>query len=335
MNEPKISVIIPMYNAARFVRQCLISVLSSKFADYEVIVVDDCSTDNSVSEVEKLLPHFDGRLKIFSTEKNSGGAGVPRNIGIAKATGKYITFLDSDDFFLPTALNDFFTAAEQFKADVVHTEKFFDFDDAGKINFKREDLRLKHYEAGDCVDVPTLEPDNLREKFCRCIDGKFLWMPWGKLYRREFLLGNKIEFPDMALTEDLVFCFNCFCVAKNYLRVPFVTNIYRVNTNSVSKKAMTSKDGVKLWLSSIIEGVSLIYEFLEGLETFRHDSELKHTLAKFLVPTYFTFIKNLFTTVQPYDVTKIFFDELQNPTLNAKGKDIVAAYLYSERILTR
>ena len=72
MSEPKISVIIPLFNAERFIRQCLISVLASKFTDYEVIVVDDCSTDNSVAEVEKLLPHFDGRLKILSTEKKFG-----------------------------------------------------------------------------------------------------------------------------------------------------------------------------------------------------------------------------------------------------------------------
>ena len=82
MDAPKISVIIPLYNAEKFIRECLISVLASKFKDYEVLVVDDCSTDNSLAEVKKLLPHFNGRLKIFSTEENSGGPGVPRNIGI-------------------------------------------------------------------------------------------------------------------------------------------------------------------------------------------------------------------------------------------------------------
>ena len=91
MIEPQISVIIPMYNAEKYIRQCLISVLASKFKNYEVLVVDDCSTDNSVAEVRKLLPHFDGRLKLLSTEKNSGGAGIPRNIGIKNAAGKYVT----------------------------------------------------------------------------------------------------------------------------------------------------------------------------------------------------------------------------------------------------
>lgn len=332
MTAPKISVIIPMFNAEKFVRQTLVSVLASKFADYELLVVDDCSTDNSVAEVEKLLPHFNGRLKVLSTKKNSGGAGVPRNIGIKNSAGKYVTFLDADDFLLPTALGDFFSVAEKFDADVVHTEKFFAFKDTGTANFRREDLELKKYERGEPVDAPTFEPENLRERLQNCIDGRFLWMPWGKFYRRDFLLANVPEFPDMRLTEDLVFCFDCFCAAKKYLRVPFVTNIYRMNSSSVSKKVMASRDGVRLWLSSITEGISRIEKFLDGLEEFRRDPELKQLTEKFLVPAYFGMIRNLFTTVQPYEVLKIFFDELQNPALDQRGKAIIAAHLFAEKV---
>lgn len=333
MDAPKISVIIPMYNAERFIRQTLISVLASKFADYEVIVVDDCSTDSSVAEVEKILPHFNGQLKIFSTDTNSGGAGIPRNIGIKNSLGKYITFLDADDFLLPTALADFFNVAEEFQADVVHTEKFLAFKDAGQSTFKREELSQLKYEAGDCVEAPTFEPYDLREKLQRCIGGKFIWMPWSKLYRRDFLIENRIDFPDMKLTEDLVFCFRCLCFAKNYLRVPHVTNIYRMNQSSVSKKIMTSADGVKLWLSSITEGINRIFAALNELEYFRRDTELQYLATKFLVPTYFDFIENLFTSVKAHEVLKIFYDELQNPALDPKGKDIVSAYLFAERAL--
>ena len=108
MNEPKVSVIIPLYNAEKYIRECLISVLASKFQDYEVLVVDDCSTDNSLAEVKKLLLHFNGRLKIFSTEKNSGGPGIPRNIGLKNSVGKYVTFLDNDDLIIANALGKFF-----------------------------------------------------------------------------------------------------------------------------------------------------------------------------------------------------------------------------------
>lgn len=335
MNAPKISVIIPLYNAERFIRQCLISVLSSKFTDYEVIVVDDCSTDTSVAEVEKLVPHFDGRLKIFRLETNSGGAGVPRNIGIRRAAGKYICFLDADDFLLPTALGDFIDAAEKFQADVVHTEKFLSFKDTGKGNFTREDLTLQKYEAGDCVEMPTFEPADLGERIRRCIAGKFLWMPWGKFYRRELLFKHQIDFPDMALTEDLVFCFKALCCAKNYMRVPFVTNIYRVNKNSVSKKIMSSEDGVKLWLKSITEGMNRILTLINELASAHCRPEWNYLTAEFLMKTYFSFIRNLFQGLKPHDVQKIFYDELQNPALDLHGKNLIAAYLYAERALTR
>ena len=65
MSNPKVSVVIPMYNTEKYIRQCLISVLSQKLQDYEVIVVDDCSRDGGVAEVEKLIPHFDDRLKLI------------------------------------------------------------------------------------------------------------------------------------------------------------------------------------------------------------------------------------------------------------------------------
>lgn len=333
MDTPKISVIIPMYNAEKFIRQCLISVLASKFKDYEVLAVDDCSTDNSVSEVKKLLAHFDGRLKILSTERNSGGAGVPRNIGIKNAAGKYVIFLDSDDFILPTALGDFFETAEKFQADVVHTEKFLTFKNNGEVNFKSEEMTLQKYEAGECVEEPTLEPENLKERVQRCIEGKFLWMPWGKFYRREFLTENDIFFPDMKLTEDLVFCFQCLCFANNYLRVPHVVYIYRMNQNSISKKIVSSEAGVKLWLSSITEGMSRIYKFMSELETF--DSELEYLTAHFLINNYFGFIRNLFRGLKPYEVQKIFYEELCNPELDSKGKNLIAAYFYSQRALMR
>ncbi len=335
MSDPKISVIIPLYNAERFIRQCLISVLASKFNDYEVVVVDDCSTDNSVAEVMKLAPHFDGRLKIFHTETNSGGAGVPRNIGIRHAAGKYVTFIDNDDFLLPSALGDFFDAAEKFQADVVHTEKFLSFKDTGNGHFTREDLTLQRYEAGAPVEVTTLESDDLRECMKDYVAEKYFWLPWGKFYRRDFLFANAIDFPQVKFSEDMVFCFKCLCCAKNYLRVPFATNVHRINKNSVSKKILSSREGVKLWLSVVTVVVQAIDEFTGQLEFFKANPDSRRDVLKFFIDKHFDMIKNLFQGVPAHDVQKIFYDELQNPALDSGAKNLVAAYLYAERALTR
>lgn len=330
MNEPKISVIIPMYNAERFIRQCLISVLASKFKAYEVLVVNDCSKDNSVAEVEKLLPHFGERLKLLSTEKNSGGAGVPRNVGIKNAAGKYVTFIDNDDMILPTALENFFEVAEFYNADVVYAEKHFILNDGEKLTGKN--LKVRFFGLlEDLVDAPTLEPE-LAQRIQRYTEGKFLWVPWSKLYRRDFLLENKIDFPQMRFSEDLTFSFKCLCLAKKYVRIPHVTNIRRELKHSTGKMIIDSQDGVRLWLKILLVNVAILEDFMHGIDL---KPDCRRDVLKFCIDVHFNMIANLFQGLEPYEVQEIFFDELQNPQLNSNGKNLVAAYLYAMQALNK
>ena len=332
MSEPKISVVIPMYNAEKFVRQTLISVLASKFKDYEVLVVDDCSTDSSVAEVEKMLPHFDGRLKILSTEKNSGGPGIPRNVGVKNSAGKYITFVDNDDFLLPTALGEFFELAEKFQVDVVHTEKCLIFNDRGEVNFTWDEVGVQSDEPHDeFVDVPFMEPKKLDEKIRRYLRGKFFWLPWGKCFRRDFLLKNKICFPQIKYSEDMVFCFKCMCLAKKYLRVPNIANVHRVIQSSASMKGYSMKISLEV-ITKILDDVD---RFMSGIKFFKREPNYRQAVLKFFADKHFSFEKDRFRDVSPQEVEKIFRDELKNPALNPTGKNLLVAYLYAERILTR
>ena len=331
MSEPKISVIIPMYNAEKFIRQCLISVLASKFKDYEVLVVDDCSTDNSVAEVKKLAANFDGRLKILSTEKNSGGAGVPRNVGIKNAAGKYITFIDNDDMILSTTLENFFEVAEFYNADVVYAEKYFIIEDGKDFNGKN--LKVKfNGSIEDLVETPTVETSDLSERIRRDMAGKFLIAPWGKFYRRDFLTENKIDFPQMRFAEDLTFCFKCLCRAKNYIRIPHVTNIRRELKTSTARMIVDSQEGVGLWLKSFLTNMIILEEFTRELKL---EPKFRHDVLNFYTDKHFNMIRNLFQGLESHEVYKIFYDALQNPELDSKGKNLVAAYLYAERALTR
>lgn len=101
LNEtlPAISVIIPVYNAEKYIQQCLSSILIQTFQDYEVIVVDDCSTDDSIKIIELMMPIFKDKLKLIKRSKNSGSPAIPRNIGMRCSRGKYISFIDNDDVF--------------------------------------------------------------------------------------------------------------------------------------------------------------------------------------------------------------------------------------------
>ena len=333
MNTPKISVIIPLYNAEKYIRQCLISVLASKFADYEVIVVDDCSTDNSVAEVEKLAPHFDGRLKIFHTEKNSGGPGIPRNIGIVKSAGKYVTFIDNDDMILPTALADFFDVAESFQADVVYSERFFNLDE-GKPARIENFVPTSRIVVEELVSVPTLESSDLHERVRRDIAGKFFILPWGKFYRRDFLVKNKIDFPQMQLAEDVTFCFKCLCLAKKYVRIPNITNIRRNRKISGSHVLDTLQGNIQNWLYFFFTNTNILDEFMSGLKFFRENPDVQREVLNYYVDVHFDIIRSSVHQKKPHEVQKKFFEALKNPALNQHGKDIIAAYLITERALT-
>lgn len=100
-----ISVIMPMYNAEMFVDKAISSVISQTYFDWELLIVDDCSTDKSSTIVESYMRN-DCRIKYLKTDKCTGSPALPRNLGIKEAKGRYIAFLDSDDVWLPNKLED-------------------------------------------------------------------------------------------------------------------------------------------------------------------------------------------------------------------------------------
>lgn len=103
MKSSLVSIITPCYNAERFIRATIESIISQTYPNWEMIIVDDCSKDNS-AEIITEYANKDPRIRYFCTDKPSGSPTLPRNIGIQNANGRYITFLDADDIFLPTKL---------------------------------------------------------------------------------------------------------------------------------------------------------------------------------------------------------------------------------------
>lgn len=100
-----VSIITPSFNSSTFIEQTMQSVLSQTYADWEMLIVDDCSTDNSAAVIRQ-YSRKDGRIKYLKTEFSSGSPCDPRNIGIKEAQGRYIAFLDSDDMWLPDKLEE-------------------------------------------------------------------------------------------------------------------------------------------------------------------------------------------------------------------------------------
>lgn len=103
--HPLVSVITPCYNAEKFIDDCIQSVVSQTYHNWELLLIDDCSTDNTM---EKILSYSkgDSRIKCFKTNKTSGGPAHPRNIGLSKVSGDFVAFLDADDVWLPNKLEE-------------------------------------------------------------------------------------------------------------------------------------------------------------------------------------------------------------------------------------
>ena len=101
----KVSIIIPTYNRAHIISEAIDSIQKQTYPHWELLVVDDCSTDNTLDIVQRYAK-ADSRIRVFHLENNSGRPAVPRNYGLRHAAGKYITFLDSDDIWLPEKLQE-------------------------------------------------------------------------------------------------------------------------------------------------------------------------------------------------------------------------------------
>ena len=267
---PAVSVVIPLYNSEKFIGECLDSLRAQTFKDFEVIVIDDCSTDNSVKIVEEYAPKFDGRLILSKTEKNSGGGGyVPRNIGIKLASGEYICFLDADDYLLSTALETLYNAAKRYDAEVVYTASYYKLNPFGNAVLCSDGEEKKLAQAGfkDKIEFRVDDCErNLRKLLLEEYEGNFR-NPWSKFVRRDFLTTNEIYFPaQMATGGDFIWVINVYCHAKRFLRLPTPLYFYRHNTFSVTKTKREPSEQMSHWLSAFFEFVKNLRELEEKNE---------------------------------------------------------------------
>ena len=272
---PAVSVIIPIYNAEKYIEQCLKSLLNQTLKNFEVIVIDDCSTDNSAKIVEKFmdLQDWQERFSFAQISPNTGRPGIPRNIAIKHAKGKYIYFLDSDDFLDENVLEEFYNVAEKFNADVVHAEKCFKYEE---IDGKFEN-RLHFLESTSATQQPTLETSDIAKRITSFLGLTCTPMIWSKFFRREFLIENDITFPKITVAEDFIFTFQCICLAKKYVRVPFVGYHYRKYDNSTTKKPGT----VELSSRNLIEGVDFLDKFMQSQKFFIENPNYQYSVIDF------------------------------------------------------
>lgn len=327
---PAVSIIAPSYNVERYVAQCLDSILKQTFGDYEVLVIDDGSTDRTVEIVESYIDRFNGRLELIRMKKNTGGAAQPRNVGIGVSRGEYITFVDADDMITRTALEKLYKAAVETNADVVHTEKYFITDEevvTAKLTLK---IKTSEHLIDLHVKELTVEDADFEERMRRYVQGRYFWYPWGKLFRRDLLVENGIEFPSLPTAEDQLFCFKVLCFAERYVRTPDITNLYRTNPQSLTKKALDTSDYVRRWLRVLTEGTRLLDGFMSGLQFFE-----EHPKHRFNVLNFFVHEKLLWLNRARAGRTVHDFDRLLRAELSKSEDGALISYLINAALFYR
>ena len=191
MNSPKISVIIPVYNTEKYLRQCLDSVVNQTLKDIEIICINDGSTDNSL-EILNEYASSDNRIKLISITDNKG-VSFARNFGIRVSKGRYIGFVDSDDWIDLNFYENLYLTAEKENSDIIAASTI--------VNVKRNKKSSWNWSKG-----------NKDEKERRLL---FISYSWFKIYRRDFLIDNNISFQEVKIFSDVSFTFISSMLAKN------------------------------------------------------------------------------------------------------------------------
>lgn len=335
---PLVSVIIPMYNSAKFIPQTLESLAYQTMQDFEVLIVDDCSTDNSVEVVEKFARLFQAGIKIYLLElpENTGLPGVVRNVGLQFARGKYIAFLDSDDLFTSTALEELSTFAEEYQADGVHTDEYFvpwtgevkSADDPAFIdmteltnpaNFSKGFISKYH------TDKPIFFDEDIGTRIKKYFGGGgyYSGRPYLTLWRHDFLITQNITFPPIRAHEDQIFGFHALCLTKKILRVPNICYIHRQRDDSISFEQTDMEASIHKFLRIYIDGFNFLRKIMGDIKFFAEQPNYRYRVLNWYVSGKLTYLQPLYEKISPALFSRLIEKELS-------GDDAAfAAYLFN------
>ena len=224
----KISVIIPVYNAEKYLGECLDSVLSQTFVNLEIICVNDGSTDNSL-DILREYAEKDNRITIIN--KQNQGAATARNAGLKKATGEYVIFFDSDDFMSERTLEELFKSSKENSTDIAICKANNLNMHLGKI-VPNEQALINENIGFKKVFSPKEHADYIFQ-FC-------IGWPWNKLYKRDFILKNKLEFQNLRQSNDTYFVLMSLALADKISIVDEALITHRYHDSSLEATRVKS-----------------------------------------------------------------------------------------------
>jgi len=227
-----VTIIIPVYNAEKYLVNCIKSVVSQEYAELEVLLIDDGSTDGSF----KLCKRFEKEYTYISViHQQNHGSGYTRNIGIQKAKGEYLVFVDADDR-LPkkNTIAIMVKAMEEQKADIVvgNYQRLYN----GKL------IPANRHGFTDTSDTTTVD-----FRFQGFFSVGHLAYVWSKMYRRSFLIEHELKFQNFIYAEDKMFNFECYLAKAKYKFLKEDVYVYRKTPDSISTKYR--ENSWDIWMS--------------------------------------------------------------------------------------
>lgn len=290
--EPEISVVVPIFNSARWLRDCLDSVINQTIHFKDIVLVNDGSTDGSEKICKEYVDKYNNINYIY--QKNMG-QGRARNRGLRSIVGDYVLFLDSDDILRENAVEEIVDILKDNEADIVYfnAEKFFEIDYYIATNYNRA---WEKYEIMDGITFfDKSYPDNYFDSACLCA------------YRRDYIL-NSYMFPSIRYYEDVFFTFANMCLARQVVYLPQKLYLRRYRENSTMTGKMTYEK-----LEDAGKNIELITDFVNrNREKFSCCSFNTFMLIENIFSTYIKYSKELNLTDEIKQHRKYYFQMIEN-----------------------
>ena len=302
----KVTVIVPVYNSEEYIGRCLQSILNQTYNNFEILVVNDGSKDNSL----KIIKEYENKYpdKIISINQENKGVSITRNESIKKANGEFIMFVDDDDFIDRDYIETFVNTIRENDYDVV-LGGYRRPNQDGKIIKK---MQLKDTEWS-----------------------KFMIMaPWAKIYRKRYLLDNNIEFLNVNLGEDIYFNLKAMLISKKIKIIQYTGYNWFFNTSSVSNT--TQKNITQLQLYELLNSC---YDMLKKEKLLMKN----YSIIKIYFTRYIIWLLSFSTKKLNYKIVSQEYDKLfkwlKNKFPDFKKDDIVSYVkiedLFSIKILNK
>ena len=238
----KISVIVPIYNVEKYLKDCIESIINQTYSNIEIILVNDGSTDSSLEICEEYLNKND---KIVIVNKKNGGLSDARNAGLEKATGKYIMFVDADDYIAPNSCEILYNAIK---------DTDYEFVTANFAFTNNEGIPWKKPMFSDKFQNTSLSIEEYKKSFYLVNS-----TVWNKIFKKEFIDKNKLKFEVGLLAEDAVFTTKAFIKSKRTYYVKDIVYYYR-QRESKKGNASISLNCTIDYFKKVNEAYKIIYK---------------------------------------------------------------------------